>query len=126
MQRSSIRVDDKFFDLGGNRILAEQLFAEVAKICGRAFPAVGIYHMLSPATMASVLEDSGKPQFESPVLMKAGSQGPPVFLAHGIGADILDFSELARHMQTERPIYAIQSIGIYGVEKAHERVEEMT
>jgi thioesterase domain-containing protein len=125
LRRTPIKVDDNFFDLGGNPTLAEQLFAEAAKICGHAFPAVCIYHMVTPATMASVLESTDKLKFEPPALMRTGSQEPPVFLAHGIGANILDFFDLVKHIRTNRPIYAIQSRGIYGVERPHERVEDM-
>jgi thioesterase domain-containing protein len=125
LRRTPIKVDDNFFDLGGNPTLAEQLFAEVAKTCGHAFPAVCIYHMVTPATMASVLESTDKLKFEPPALMRTGSQEPPVFLAHGIGANILDFFDLVKHIRTNRPIYAIQSRGIYGVERPHERVEDM-
>ncbi len=125
MQRPFVKLDDRFFDLGGNPALAEQLFGEVGKITGRQFPAVSIYHMDSLVAMASVLEDSTTPRFPPPILLKPGVENPPVFLAHGIGASILDFHPLVEHIQTRRAIYGIQSRGIYGAEAPHQSIEDM-
>ena len=126
LQRPSVSIDDDFFDLGGTPALAEQLLAQIKELAGQEFPAVSIYHMNSPATMASVLlQTREQRRFSPPVLMKAGREGPPVFFSHGIGSDLLECWELVRHIQTERPIYGIQSRGIYGIEEPHRRVEDM-
>jgi thioesterase domain-containing protein len=125
LQRSSIKVDDRFFDLGGNPALARQLLSEVSKVTGREFPAVSIFHMDNLAAMASVLDGSTVPRFPPPILLKRGVENPPVFLAHGIGASILDFHPLIEEIKTKRSIYGIQSPGIYGTQEPQQYVEEM-
>lgn len=126
LQRPSVSIDDDFFDLGGTRALAEQLLAQIKELAGQEFPAVSIYHMNSPGTMASaLLQTREQRRFSPPVLMKAGRKGPPVFFSHGIASDLLECRELVQDIQTERPIYGIQSRGIYGIEEPFRRVEDM-
>ena len=37
----------------------------------------------------------------------------------------MDLLQLAGQLKTDRPIYGLQAIGIYGIEAPHERVEDM-
>jgi thioesterase domain-containing protein len=126
LQRSSLQCNDNFFDCGGTPALAEALFAEVKRATGREFPAVSIYHMSSPGEMASAfVEELGRQRFSPPVLMKAGKKDPPIFFAHGISSNLLEYREFVQQVQTERAIYGIQSRGIYGMEKPHRSIEDM-
>jgi acetoacetyl-CoA synthetase len=126
LHQPNVQPDDNFFNLGGTPALAETLFSEVREATGREFPAVCIYPMNSPVAMASVLlEDPGQQRFAPTVLMRAGEEGPPVFLAHGIGSNLLECCAVVQHLKTRRPIYGLQSRGIYGTEEPHDRVEDM-
>ena len=60
------------------------------------------------------------------VQLKTGGQKPGIFLAHGIGGDATDFSELVRHMRLPHPIYAMQAQGNHvTVRKPLRSIEEM-
>jgi thioesterase domain-containing protein len=126
LQRSSLQWNDNFFDCGGTPALAEALFAEVKRTTGREFPAVSIYHMSNPGEMTlALLEEPGKQRFLPPVLMKAGKKDSPIFFAHGISSNLLEYRDLVEQVQTERAIFGIQSRGIYGIEKPHRSIEDM-
>jgi acyl carrier protein len=43
LQLPSIGVDEDFFDLGGDSLLAFQLFTDIAQTCDRELPPVTIY-----------------------------------------------------------------------------------
>jgi acyl carrier protein len=53
LQLSSIRVEDDFFDLGGDSLLALQLFTEIAQVCDRELPPVTIYQARTIAALAA-------------------------------------------------------------------------
>ena len=101
LQLSSIRVDDNFFDLGGDSSLALQLFTEIAQVCGRELPPVMIYQAPTIAALAALLEQSSAPRFPALVLLKAGAEEPPVFIAHGLGGSVMDFFQLVKHMESD-------------------------
>jgi len=61
----------------------------------------------------------------SPIVqIKAGSEKPPIFIVHGLSG-LVQFRQLANHIQTNRPIYGIRAQGIDGKAEPLERVEDM-
>ncbi|MGO9087690.1 MAG: alpha/beta fold hydrolase [Candidatus Sulfotelmatobacter sp.] len=125
LQQSSIHANDNFFDLGGDSSLALQLFSEIAEVCGRELPPVMIYQAPTVAALAALLEQPAAPRFPALVLLKAGTENPPVFIAHGLGGSVMDFFQPVRHIETGHPIYGMQARGIDGLDEPLERIEDM-
>ena len=124
LQRSSIGIDDNFFDLGGNLRSADILFAEIARACGRELPSAMIYHAPTIAALARLLEQPTLPRFSPFVQIKAGDQQSPILIVHGL-AGTLPFYGLAQHIRTGHSIYGIQGKGVDGMEEPLESVEDM-
>ncbi len=125
LQLPSVEVEDNFFDLGGDSSLALKLFTEVAQVCGRELPPVTIYQAPTITALATLLERPAALQFPPLVLLRAGTQQPPVFLAHGLGGSAMDFFQPVKHIQSEHPIYGLQARGVDGMEEPFERIEDM-
>ncbi|MGA9072555.1 MAG: alpha/beta fold hydrolase [Candidatus Sulfotelmatobacter sp.] len=125
LQLPSVRVNDNFFELGGDSSLALQLFNEIAQLCDRELPPVMIYEAPTIAALAALLEQTATPRFPALVLLKTGARKPPVFLAHGLGGSVMDFFQPVRYIESDHPIYGMQSRGIDGVDEPLERIEDM-
>jgi len=125
LQQSSIGVEDNFFDLGGDSLLAAELFNEISKSFGRTLPPVMIYQAPTIAALAAVLEQPVAPRFPPLVQLKAGTQEPPVFIAHGMGGNVMDFYQLVRHIDSPHAIHGMQAKGVDGVDEPFERIEDM-
>jgi acetoacetyl-CoA synthetase len=125
LQLSSVSDDDNFFDLGGDSALALELFNEIAHACGRELPPVMIYHAPTIASLAALLEGSTELRFPPLVLLKPGTEKPPIFITHGLGGSVIDFYQVMKHIQLPHPIYGMQAKGIDGVEEPFERIEDM-
>ncbi|MGB8730406.1 MAG: alpha/beta fold hydrolase, partial [Candidatus Sulfotelmatobacter sp.] len=125
LQLASVRVDDDFFDLGGDSSLALQLFNEIAEVCHRELPPVTIYQARTIAALAALLEQPTTPRFPALLELKPGAKNPPIFLAHGLGGSVMDFFQPVRHIESDHPIYGIQSKGIDGLDQPLERIEDM-
>jgi thioesterase domain-containing protein len=124
LRRTSIRPTDDFFDLGGTPSSAVSLFAEISDGFGRDFPPVMICAAPTIETLAGLLEEPTPPRIPSLVLLKSGTDHPPVFIAHGMGGDVLGLSELARKIDPRYPIYGMQDRGIDGVDEPLSSIEE--
>ena len=124
LQRPFIGVDDNFFSLGGSFEAADQLFAGIAKECGRELPSATIYHAQTIGALASLLERPTLPRFSPVVQVKAGWEQPPILIVHGM-AGTVPFFELARHIRTGHPVFAFQAQGLDGLEEPLDRVEDM-
>ena len=125
LQLSSVDVDDNFFDLGGDSALALELFNEIAQACGRELPPVTIYHAPTIAALADLLEQPTTPRLPPLVLLKPGTQAPPVFITHGLGGSVMDFYQVVKHIQLPNAIHGMQTRGIDGVEEPFDRIEDM-
>jgi thioesterase domain-containing protein len=125
LQLSSVRVNEDFFDLGGDPSLALQLCTEIAQVCDREIPPATIYQARTITALAALLEQPVPPRFPSLVLLKAGDKKPPVFLAHGLGGSVLDFFQLVRCIESPHPIYGMQARGWDGLDEPLDRVEDM-
>ena len=124
LQRTSIRVTDNFFDLGGTPSSATQLFAEIADEFGRSFPAVTICAAPTIETLAGLLEEPTPPRIPPLLLLKAGTENPPVFITHGLGGDVLGLADVVGKIESRHPIYGMQVRGIDGIDEPFASIEE--
>jgi acetoacetyl-CoA synthetase len=125
LRRPSIGAEDNFFDLGGDRDLAINLFSEIAQVCGRDILPETILHTPTLASLAALLEQPAPPRLPSVVQLKAGTEGPPVFIVPGLGGTLLDLVQLARHILSAHPILGLVARGVDGLDEPFERVEDM-
>ena len=125
LQVSSIGVDDDFFELGGDSLLALQLFTEIGKVCDRELPPVTIYQARTISALATLLEQPTTPRFPALVPLKEGSKNPPVFIAHGLGGSVIDFFQPLKLIESDHPIYGMQARGIDGLDEPLVSIEEM-
>jgi len=125
LHRPAIHVEDNFFDLGGDSLLAVELFTEIARVCGRELAPVTIYCAPTIASLGAVLEEPTAPRLPPLLQLKPGTQAPLVFLAHGLGGTAMDFFQLVKHIRTERPIYGLQAKGTDGVDEPFACIEDL-
>ena len=125
LQRTSINVEDNFFDLGGDSSLALQLFNEIALASGRELQPVTIYVAPTIATLAAVLEQPADLRFPALVLLKDGAQQPPLFITHGLGGSVIDFFQVIKHIRTPHAIQGMQAKGLDSEEEPFDRIEDM-
>ena len=125
LQRPSVHEDDNFFELGGNPASAASLVVEIAEVCGRHLSPVSIYFAPTIKTLAAVLEQPLPPHIPPVLLLKAGTQDPPIFIAHGLGDTVFDLFPLVGKINSTHSIYGMQARGIDGVDEPFSSVEAM-
>src|SRR5580704_9648515 len=125
LQRSPILAEDNFFDLGGDSLLAVQLFSEIERVCGRELAPVTIYCAPTLAALSAVVDEPTAPKLPPILLLKDGTQAPPVFLAHGLGGTAMDFFQLVKHLKCERSVYGMQAKGADGIDAPFDRIEDL-
>ncbi len=103
-----IGVTDDFFALGGHSLLAARLFAEIASEFGTHLPLASIFPDATIEHLADLLGSGSAPlpaAFIVPIQPRG--EAPPLFLVHGIGGGVLDFTNLARAIGPEQPVYGV-------------------
>lgn len=121
-----IGVQDSFFDLGGDSLLALRLVTRIEEQIGVNLPLATLIHEPTITHMAALIEKGGHDQLWRPLvaLQPQGSK-PPFFAIHGVHGNILFWRDLARYLGPDQPFYALQSRGIDGFQKPLRSISAM-
>jgi thioesterase domain-containing protein len=146
LNREQVGVNDDFFALGGNSLLSLRLASRLREDFGLDVPLAVLFTSPTVRQLASRYRElpSSPPASEarsdrrdpecnaSPIAvsdylveLKAGNSGFPLFMIHGLGGHIVNFIPLARTLNTARPIWALQGLGIDGRFEPHADMGQM-
>jgi thioesterase domain-containing protein len=123
-RRSSIRVTENFYDLGGNAEHADAICAAIAETHSLSVPGAAITHAPTVIELARLLQHDPLPRLSPLVKIKSGSEEHPIFFAHGLSG-MVEYHILAQHIRTDYAIYGIQALGLDGCEEAFESIPDM-
>ena len=115
---------DDYFALGGTSLQAVRVFNQILERFGVELPLSSLIEAPTVAELAAVIEDPAK-HFQPLVPMRAGSDGPPLFLVHSIWGDVLGMRQIAMAMRSDVPVYGIRARGLNPGEEPQTSVEEM-
>jgi acetoacetyl-CoA synthetase len=120
-----LRSNDNFFDVGGTSLAAVRLLQAIHEHMGVDLaPSI----LLDAPTTAEMAEVIDAPEREAPralVLLRPGSDGPPLFLVHSLFGDALSMRPMAMAMSTSRSVYGLQARGLDPSEQPDSSVESM-
>jgi thioesterase domain-containing protein/acyl carrier protein len=120
-----VGVQDNFFDLGGQSLLAVELITETEKRVGKELPVNILYKYPTIAQLCKFIrEEGGGKKWRSLVPVKQGNK-MPVYIVHGDGLSISNFHNLADYLDPEQPVFSLQPIGLNGSEAPLEDISEI-
>ena len=105
----TIGVNENFFELGGDSLLAVRLFMEIESAFKKAYPANVLLRHGTIRQLAELIEktsDVESPGFLIP-LRTAGAR-PPLFLIPGARSDVLTLIGLVELLGADQPVYGLQ------------------
>jgi len=107
-----IGVQDDFFDLGGDSLLAAQLFALIEKNLGTRLPLSRLFEAQTVEQLAALLRSHPTAPQASLVAIQAGGSRPPLFAVHGHSGEVLFYRELSVRLGPEQPFFGLQAQGL--------------
>ena len=125
LQTAAVTPESNFFDLGGDSLMAVNLFLEIERETGRNLPITTIYDAPTVGELSALLEQSAAPEFSPLVLLKEGDASPPLFIVHGVGGTVIEFAALGKQIDTRGPVYALQAQGLDGAQPPLESIPDM-
>jgi len=114
----SISPLDDFFAVGGHSLVAAELVHRVAKKYEVHLRLSGFVKARRFRAIAKMIDDEragnevNSSRYSPLVTIRATGSKPPVFLLAGIGGSIVNFELLARSLDPDRPVYAIETHGL--------------
>jgi acyl-coenzyme A synthetase/AMP-(fatty) acid ligase/thioesterase domain-containing protein/acyl carrier protein len=107
-----IGVNDRFTDLGGDSLQAVNMLLRVNGVLGTTLDISALNQVRTIAELTAMIsEQSDTRRYPPYSLLKEGS-GPPLFLFHAIGGNILVYQPLAARLAGNMPVYGILAQGL--------------
>jgi acyl carrier protein len=121
--------ESDFFELGGDSLMALELFLAIEDATGHTLPITTIYDASTVGKLTDRLL-AGAAGGRSTCLVdlrpaKSRQSGPPLFLLHGMGGSVMILRDLARRIGGTRAVWGIEAQGMDGLAEPLDRVEAM-
>lgn len=121
-----IGVTDNFFDLGGHSILAVKFMSLIEQKFNKKLPISVLFEGQTIEHLAQLISGDNDFMPTSPlVAINAKGSLPTLYIVHPAMGQVMCFSDLARELGPDQPVYGLQSAGLYGERKPFTCLEEM-
>jgi len=127
-----VGIHDNFLVLGGDELFVTRLLTRIEELGKVRLPVREVFEAPTVAELGARVAEPRKPpvkpsrrRHQSLVQLATGGAAPPLFCVHGMGGHVPVFLPLARRLGTERPVYALQGLGIDPGPPPHDRIEAM-
>lgn len=123
----NIGVTDNYFDLGAESLMTARLFARLTREFGRKISPTLLFEAPTVELLSQVIAGVGPESNSYACLVPIRTTGTrsALFCVHGGAGSILFYYKLASYLSHDRPVYALQSRGLYGDVPPHTQVKEM-
>jgi amino acid adenylation domain-containing protein len=119
-----IDVNADFFELGGHSMTAVRVMTRLENETGNRLPLVALLKNPTVKKLAAYM-DSEFISWDSLVPLKPTGTRAPLFIVHGAHHNVFIFNDLAKQLDDDQPVYALQPKGLDGVSEPYDSIEEM-
>ena len=121
-----IGIQYNFFELGGNSLLAAQLFDQIEKAFRKKLPLATLFQAGTIEQQAAILrQENWVPNWSSLVTLQSGGLKVPLFLAAPVGGNVLSYRDLVINLPADQPCYGLQALGLDGAQAPHSSINEV-
>jgi thioesterase domain-containing protein len=125
LRLSEVGLDDNYFDLGGNSLLALSLFKRIQEVCGIRLAQASLLEAGTPRQLAKAASESfSKGRDACLVLLREGTTDKTVFFVHDGDGETLLYLNLARRLRPEFRVFGIHPQRRGALPMVHTTVED--
>jgi len=115
-KQASIALDEDFFALGGDSLLAAELMLEIEDQLRIRLPATALLESPTISGLARLIDrGSAAPQPTLVPLQPGKHTRPALFCVHGLGGGVIDYRALSQALGMDQPSYGLLARGVDGI-----------
>ncbi len=121
-----IGIQDDFFELGGDSLLAIGLISKIKEKLNKELSTASLYQASTVEKQAMLLmeQDDSLPWSPLVDIQPEGSK-PPLFCVHPAGGHAIGYYDLSRCLDKDQPFYGLQACGLEEGQEPYATAEEM-
>ncbi|TAH07986.1 MAG: non-ribosomal peptide synthetase, partial [Sphingobacteriia bacterium] len=124
LNRSSISIDDHFFDIGGHSLIAIQVMSRIKKELGKQLPISVLFQYPTIQKLAQLIENESTADINKALVpIKPNGKKPPLYVIHGDGLNVMVFNAFAQFLDEDQPVIGIQAKGLNGIDFPADTIE---
>lgn len=108
---SPIGIKERYFEIGGNSLLAMRMFSEIKKTFKKSLPVSIIFQEDTIERLAKYLSSFDQASDSSLVPIQPQGTKPPLFCVHGGGGEVLIYRGLSVSLGVDYPVYGLRYTG---------------
>jgi amino acid adenylation domain-containing protein len=124
----NLSITEDFFELGGHSLLAVGLMAKIQRKFDKKISVTVLFQNATIQKLAALIDgycEDKTTNWTSLIPVKTKGTKPPIYLVHGGGLHVLFYQALAKNLEEDQPVYALQAHGLDGKNEPFDRIEEM-
>ncbi len=122
----SVDLDDDFFALGGDSLIAAALVGEIERHTGVSLSLSALINAATPRLLAARIADARRESFSRILIpVRPSGQGLAIFSVHGMGGDDLFTHRFAAALGGDRPVWTFRAKGLTAGEHPVTGIEAM-
>ena len=126
LELDTVSIYDDFFELGGHSLIAARAMIRLEHETGKRLPLASLFEAPTVEKLSQLVNsDTRSISWNSLVPIKTYGNKIPIYIVHGFGMNVLLFNNVAKNMDAEQPVYALQARGLNADEKPFDKMEEI-
>ncbi|WP_298627074.1 amino acid adenylation domain-containing protein [uncultured Legionella sp.] len=132
LKKEELGIDEDFFEHGGHSLMAMHIIARIHETLSIKLTIRALFDYPSIRSLSQEVERllhkaplKCSQTIQSIIPLKKSGDKTPLFLVHPVGGSIFWYTELAKHFDKDRPLYAIQDPSLETQSFLFEHLEEM-
>ena len=126
LNQKKIGINDDFFEIGGNSMIAVALMVKIEQDLNIRLPLASLFERSTIRLMAKLIDqNSGAIEWRSLVPIRTAGTKRPLFLIHGLGLNVLLYTTVINFLDPEQPVYGLQAKGLNGLDDPLDTIESI-
>jgi amino acid adenylation domain-containing protein len=125
LKRKHISIDDDFFELGGNSLIAVSVINKINSALSCDLPLQIVFSAPTIQKLAQVINNQENVLTSRLIPFQTKGQGKPVYCWPGLGGYCMNLRLLAEKLGTNRAFFGVQAHGINDGEIPYQTISEM-